>query len=432
MIKTPKKQLSNLYFPAFVVCCVLQGIVLFLFSLSAPAVFNVIFVLCHILIIIVLFVMRGTYLRKQAEYDLKKQDYIEKINLVQAEIADERFALEATQGKIINYLHLKDLTESLSLCLTLEDTSRVLSSETDKLFGREDITTILYLFHSKTGELGLSASQKGQMQINLKSKRGDIFDEWVVKTLQPLLIEDTKRDFRFDMDKIALEENRVIRSLMSVPLMIGNKALGILRTDSGYENYFSTDDLRFLTTIAGLGAIAIENAQLYEAVEELAIKDGLTGLYLPRYLLSRLGEEISRQLRRKKQLSFLMIDLDKFKLYNDKYGHMAGDIVLKTISMILQESFSEPGNLVCRYGGEEFAVLLPDCPKEQAVSLAEEVRKRIRSQEIILRKQKTSISVSIGVATFPTDAQMKDELIHAADHAMYKAKKEGRNRVCSS
>src|SRR3989338_766258 len=268
------------------------------------------------------------------------------------------------------------------------------------------------------------------MQINLKSKKGDIFDEWVVKTLKPLLIEDTKRDFRFDMDKIANEENRLIRSLMSVPLMAGSKALGILRTDSDYENYFSTDDLRFLTTIAGLGAVAIENAQLYEEVEQLAIKDGLTGLYLPRYLLSRLGEEISRQLRRKKQLSFLMVDLDKFKLYNDKYGHMAGDIVLKTISMILQESFSEPGNLVCRYGGEEFAVLLPDCSKEQALSLAEEVRKKIRSQEIILRKQKTNISVSIGVATFPADAQMKDELIHAADHAMYKAKQEGRNRVC--
>src|SRR3989338_2536530 len=199
------------------------------------------------------------------------------------------------------------------------------------------------------------------MRVNLKSKRGDIFDEWVIKTLQPLLIEDAKSDFRFDLEKFTPEETRAVCSLISVPLVIGNRALGILRVDSSRENYFSTDDLRFLSTIADLGAVAVENAQLYERIEDLAIRDGLTGLYLRRYLLERLGEELSLQLRRKKELSFLMIDLDRFKQYNDQFGHMAGDIVLKTVSGILQETFKEPGNRVCRYGGEEFAVLLPEC-----------------------------------------------------------------------
>jgi diguanylate cyclase (GGDEF)-like protein len=180
-----------------------------------------------------------------------------------------------------------------------------------------------------------------------------------------------------------------------------------------------------------LGAIAIENAQLYEHIEELAIKDSLTGLYLRRYLLERLGEEISRQLRRKKDLSFLMIDLDKFKQYNDQFGHMAGDIVLKTISMILSETFKNPGDLVCRYGGEEFSILLPDCSKEDAMTLAEELRKKIKKQDIILRKQVTHITVSIGVATFPKDAQVKDELIGRADGALYEAKSKGRDRACS-
>src|SRR3989338_63478 len=179
--------------------------------------------------------------------------------------------------------------------------------------------------------------------------------------MQPLLVEDTKTDFRFDLDQYKSEEPRDIRSIMSIPLIIGERALGIFRLDTPRENYFSTDDLRFLMTIGDLSAIAIENAQLYERIEDLAIRDGLTGLYLRRYLLERLSEEISMQLRRKKELSFLMIDLDRFKQYNDQFGHMAGDIVLKTVSTILQETFKEPGIRVCRYGGEEFAVLLPEC-----------------------------------------------------------------------
>ena len=322
--------------------------------------------------------------------------------------------------------------QELSLCFSLNDTIQALSSETAKLFAHENITQIIYLLDVKAQELGIASSLRGKAVISLKSKKGDVFDGWVLKMLQPLCIENSRNDFRFDLEKINKEEKRDVGSLVSVPLIVEKKVLGILRLDFPLENYFTIEDLRFLTTIGDLAAIALENAQLYEHIEELAIKDSLTELYLRRYLLARLSEEISRQLRRKKELSFLMIDLDKFKQYNDQFGHMAGDIVLRTIGMILFESFKEPGNLVCRYGGEEFAVLLPDCSKPEAVRLAEEMRKKIQKQEIILRKEKTHITVSIGVATFPGDAQMKDELIHKADSALYQAKTTGRNKVCSS
>ena len=175
--------------------------------------------------------------------------------------------------------------------------------------------------------------------------------------------------------------------------------------------------------------MAIENALLYERVEQLAIKDSLTHLYLRRYLLDRIPEEMSRQLRHGNQLSFLMIDLDKFKDYNDRFGHVAGDIVLRTIGMILKDFFEKPGNLVCRYGGEEFSILLPDCSKKKAQQLAEEVRKKIAEQSILLRREKTYITVSVGLAAFPADAQTKEELIHKADQALYRAKQEGRNQV---
>ena len=382
------------------------------------------------LTIIYLLILRDHLAKKQSEINLQIQNFNELANLVEADIEQEKVTIESIRGKIVNFAQLKGFTEKLSMCLTLEDTSKTFSTEVNRLFGDRETTIILYLFHSNTGELGISSSQKGQMRVNIKSKKGDVFDQWLVKTMQPLLIEDTKSDYRFDVDRIAPQDLREIASLISVPLMVGNKALGILRIDSPRENYFTTEDLRFLTTIGDLGAVAIENAQLFERVEQLAIKDSLTGLYLRRYLLDRVPEEISRQIRHKNNFAFLMFDLDNFKSYNDRFGHVAGDIVLRAVGKLLAGFFNEPGMLVCRYGGEEFSVLLPDCNLKKAVELAEEIRKKISEVTIVLRREKTRISVSIGVAMFPKNAQNMMELIHKADLALYQAKEKGRNRVC--
>ncbi len=369
---------------------------------------------------------------KYAEKQLHMQNLQEGVNVIQAEIEQEEISIVALKDKVVNYAHLKEVTERLSRCLSVEETSRVLSSEVEVFFGQQDRTIILYLFQSKTGALGLSSSRKGQMRINIKSKNGDIFDHWVAKTMQPLLIEDTKLDYRFDADKVIDEDVRPIRSLISVPLIVRNKALGILRIDSPCEYDFKTEDLRFLTTVGDIGALAMENAQLYEHVEQLAIRDGLTNLYLRRYLLKRFPQEISRKMRKDKPLSFIIFDLDYFKDYNDKFGHIAGDIVLKTIATEISEFFDDPGALVCRYGGEEFCVLLPDSTKDQAIEMANKIRQKISEKTIILRREKTKITISGGVSSFPEDALLKDELIAKADQALYRAKQKGRNRICAA
>lgn len=370
--------------------------------------------------------------KKQSQIALQKEEYFERANLMKAELQREWETIESLRQKIISYAHLKELTEKLSLCLSMEETSNTLSVEVSRLFGHKDVTVILYLFHSTTGELGLSSSQKGQMQVDLKAKKGDIFDQFVIKTMHPLLVEDVHTDFRFDLDKIGAEERRLIRSLISTPLIVGEKTLGILRVDSPVARHFATDDLRFLRTIADVTSIAIENAQLYERLETMAIKDGLTGLYLRRHMLERLNEEISREIRLGAELVFMMVDLDRFKKYNDSFGHMAGDIVLKAVARLMEEQFSDPGDLLCRYGGEEFCILLPNCSKAKAVQLANKLREKIEAQEIILRRQKTYVTVSIGVASFPKDARSKEDLIYKADEALYQAKETGRNKVCAA
>ena len=285
--------------------------------------------------------------RNKAQTVLKIQDIDERKNLLNVEIRQELLAINSFREKIVNFSELKNFTEKIGMCLSLEDTSRTLSEEANRLLGNSETTVIFYLFHSKTGELGISSSQKGQMKVNIKSKKGDLFDEWIIKTMQPLLIEDIRSDYRFDVEKMSTQDRR-IRSLISVPIRVGKKALGILRIDCTKERTFDTEDLRFLTSVGDIGAVAIENAQLYERVEQLAIRDGLTNLFLRRYLMDRMSGEISRSMRRKKPLSFIMIDLDKFKQYNDRLGHTAGDIVLRTVSLLLMDSFKEPGNLVCR------------------------------------------------------------------------------------
>ncbi len=428
MIQKPKKPLFKLYF-------------LVVFSFLVPLVgFFVYATQNHIAYwflagglfveIFLLLLFHQRLMRKQSTISLQKEEYFEKANLLKAELDQEWETIESFRRKIINYSQLKDLTEKLSLSLSLEDTSNTLSTEVGKLFGHKDVTVILYLFHSTTGELGLSASQKGQMQVNLKAKKGDIFDQFVVKTLHPLLVEDANSDFRFDLEKMDTEEQRLIRSMISAPLLVGDKTLGILRVDSPIPHHFNTDDLRFLRTISDVTSIAIENAQLYEHLENLAIRDGLTGLFLRRYMVDRLDHEINRERRKSAELSFMMIDLDRFKQYNDTFGHMAGDIVLKTVAKALEEHFNKPGDLVCRYGGEEFCVLLPDCSKEEAIELANSFRKKIESREIVLRRQKTHVTTSIGIAVFPKDAIVREELILKADAALYKAKESGRNKVC--
>jgi diguanylate cyclase (GGDEF)-like protein len=208
--------------------------------------------------------------------------------------------------------------------------------------------------------------------------------------------------------------------------------LGILRLDYTGPNFYSQDDLWFLVTICELGAVALENGELFQKTQDLAIHDELTSLFTKGYFLERLREEYKRSIRQDRVFSLLMLDIDYFKKYNDRFGHTAGDIVLKALSDSICEGLKDLSPIVSRFGGEEFCVILPGLDKKGAYKIAEDIRRRIEKATVILRRQQTTVSVSIGVASFPDDAKDEDALILKADKAMYKAKQEGRNRVVVS
>ena len=371
---------------------------------------------------------KRTSIRERLE-EIKMEEIHENQNTLRVSLKKIRGKTSALKQKIERYSHLNDACDTLSSNLDLDYIVNFIITELVKIMGKGDLD-LLYLVDEKTQGLALANVKniKGGKENRVKSKKGDLYDKWVLKQRQALIVDDTKKDFRFSFEEEEIEKKRPFRSLVSVPLIAEEKMLGVLRLESNDAECFTPDDLRLLSIIGHLSSVALENAILYKKTEELAIRDSLTGLYVHRYFQERFQEEIHRAMSTNSFLSFVMCDLDHFKEYNDKYGHPAGDVLLKGLSKELCRKI-KAGDLAARYGGEEFALVLPRRSKQEAVELAESIRESIEKKEFSLRKKKTRITISMGVVTFPMDAMMKQDLIRRADEALYRAKEKGRNRV---
>lgn len=184
---------------------------------------------------------------------------------------------------------------------------------------------------------------------------------------------------------------------------------------------FDIEELKLTLRRAAERHFLLSEANQKEYYRELSILDGLTGLYNHRYFHEVLTREISRAKRYPQEFSLLMMDIDEFKKYNDQRGHLQGDDLLKQISRIFSQSI-RCVDMVFRYGGEEFVILLPQTPPEGALAVANRI--------LNLVSQKATVTISIGVATFPQDAATKDSLIDCADRALYQAKVQGKARLC--
>jgi diguanylate cyclase (GGDEF)-like protein len=201
------------------------------------------------------------------------------------------------------------------------------------------------------------------------------------------------------------------------------KKLGVLL----YKGLDPKDKEKF-SILAHQFALALRRLKLLKDIETLAITDGLTGVYTRRYFLERFEEEIKRSDLRRSALAFLMIDADHFKMVNDQHGHLAGDQVLKEISNIIQENVREI-DIVGRFGGEEFCVVLPDTELDGAKVVAERIRKSTEKRLIKAYDSTLRVTLSIGIAIYPSDGKLLEELMDKADWALYRAKSQGRNCV---
>lgn len=344
---------------------------------------------------------------------------------------DAQKARDAAEKKKARYERLQSIAESLSHLTDVQSIARLAVDRAFELVGKSDACCLLLLDESQQ-ELSLVASRKRDPALVVRAKHGDSFDRLLLKTQKPLLVNDIRRDFRFTT---SLSHDRPMTAIVGCPLILSGRPEGVLRLDSAQAAVYTQDDLRLLDILLDLVGTALTNARLFHQLQQLAVTDSLTGLSLRRPFMEQFGREILRAVRSREALSVLMLDVDYFKRYNDTYGHLAGDAVLRSIAQLLRQALPAE-SLIARYGGEEFAVVLPRAAVSQAAELANQVRLLVEqdANRIGAGHRKTEplpVTVSIGVSSFPADAQSEVELIRIADQRLYQAKHLGRNRVCA-
>ena len=211
-------------------------------------------------------------------------------------------------------------------------------------------------------------------------------------------------------------------------MVVQDRVIGIFAMTSQRRREFDERHREFLKTLCTQAAISIADATLHDEVARLATMDGLTGVTNHRRFQERLNEEFERQSRHNGTFTLVMVDVDHFKQINDQFGHPAGDKVLRQVALALSRTVRKI-DVVSRYGGEEFAVILLNIGPRESFQLAERIRKAVETMNPILEGQPQKVTISLGMAAFPDDAKDRQALIECADRALYTAKHRGRNQT---
>ncbi|MBL7069404.1 MAG: sensor domain-containing diguanylate cyclase [Candidatus Omnitrophica bacterium] len=329
---------------------------------------------------------------------------------------------------------LYEITKEMSASLHFDDIFKILAEYLQKSFLFKRVALILVgMDETSSGEvvyetLGIqdSASKaKGVFpKLEIAGRPLDENDKKIYELLKNDIrrIQITRTEWLKSPYAQYLPEDA--HTFMAVPMLFEDRLIGILSIVD-----LSVSDLEKFSILAAQFSLEMRRIILYEKVEQMAITDGLTKAFAKRHIMERLGEEFERSIRHDFSLAFLMVDIDHFKNYNDTYGHLVGDAVLKDIVELLKNNTREV-DLVGRFGGEEFCVILPETGKDEARLVAERIREMIENHSFKAYDESTNVQVSIGVAVYPEDAGDVNEIIENSDKALYAAKNGGRNKVC--
>ncbi len=275
----------------------------------------------------------------------------------------------------------------------------------------------------------MALGEKGEDFGDFRPKIGEGIAGWVAKTGKPAIVNDVDRDARFQkrFDELTLFQTR---SVLCAPLVSRGHTIGVVEIlNREARSRFTQRDLKLLLTLVEPAAIALENAILFQRTERLAVTDDLTKLYNSRYLNGYLGKEISRANRRGTSLALIFLDLDGFKTVNDRHGHLCGSRTLFEVGSILRGSVREE-EVVSRYGGDEFVVVLPDTDASGAVRSAERIRQALRAHGFLKDLgHNVHLTASLGVSCYPQHGSTPQDLIQKADQAMYSVKEQGKDAV---
>src|SRR5437588_5593943 len=254
---------------------------------------------------------------------------------------------------------------------------------------------------------------------------GNVLNFWTTKFGRPMLVEHGH-----NVQADALLDSLHSQSALAIPLMVSNRAMGSMQLFSARPKAFTHEDAQLLWILALVAENQLTRDYANEGLVRFAFTDYLTGLKTRGYFEQQLEAEVARSDRKSQPFALLMVDIDHFKQLNDRYGHHAGDQVLRDVSSILVRDMREV-DTVARYGGEEFVIILPETSQPGALFVAQRLRKAVEQSRFFAGSPQAveSLTISIGIAIFDQDASFKRDLIENADAALYAAKKQGRNQV---
>ncbi len=289
------------------------------------------------------------------------------------------------------------------------------------------------LYDSKKKELSLHAHSGLStefIRVNRWTVTSGGLTEKILDSGEIFIVGDTQKTPFFN-NPVAVKEG--IRALICIPLVFHEEIVGVLYLDDFIPRDFERGKLELLSILASFAALAIHNARLHNKTKLMAITDFLTGLYNHRYFQQIFNQELGRAKRYQKLMSLIMLDVDDFKMFNDRFGHAVGDKVLVAIGEIIGKSLRKV-DFAFRYGGEEFVLILPETSLEHAIMAADRLRERIASEteNAVPEAAGRAITVSVGVACFPEDGTSRESLFTLMDSFLYNAKAMGKNRVCHS
>ncbi len=276
-------------------------------------------------------------------------------------------------------------------------------------------------FHNNLWEIIEDGLKDSYSCFNLKSE--DIIKDLNDFVMGVVEIED---------DQPILEDPDDIGVIFQMPLVIRDKIIGVMLFIDHNSVNLTQEELTIIGLLSDQFTVVFENCLLMDEIKQIAITDGLTGVFSRRHFLERMQDEFHRSKRFSIPLSLVMIDIDHFKKINDRYGHQAGDYVLEEITLIFQKNIRGI-DLVGRYGGEEFIMLFPHTKEAGAITVTQRIKKQISENVFNFNGEQISITASFGMAVYPSDdINSVDDFIKIADKLLYSAKKNGRNRICVS
>jgi diguanylate cyclase (GGDEF)-like protein len=354
------------------------------------------------------------------ELDAETVAYKEEMNKLKSRV-------EANKSRVKNYRTLNMVAQMLTSALERAAIVDIIGQAVTQMIGKKGVKFSLLIWHNETEMFMPAVDEKSPDTVlrgAVKIYKKDPFDEWLIANKYTLLIKDTG-DFRFqDLKKDVFK----FGSMIAIPLIEDKKIIGILKFYSDEPGVFDKEDARLLNYLGDLCTTAVQNSILYQKTKDLAIRDGLTGLYVRRYFVERLDEEMRRSRETSTALSFLLIDIDHFKDCNDTHGHLFGDSVLRVLGEFLKENLRDV-DIIGRYGGEEFAVVLPNTAANGARFVAERLRESYSKLVIKVNENEgIKLTLSMGGVEYAKGTKLM-EIINKADKALYSSKENGRNKV---